>query len=67
MKMELFLESIASGREPSGLSPALQALWADARGNWEKAHALAQEASSREGDRVHAYLHRKEGDLSNAA
>jgi hypothetical protein len=47
---------------------ALQALWWDARGEWERAHALAQ---INEGDPrsawVHAYLHRKEGDLSNAA
>jgi hypothetical protein len=47
---------------------ALQALWWDARGDWERAHALAQtdEADPRSAW-VHAYLHRKEGDLSNAA
>jgi hypothetical protein len=47
---------------------ALQALWWDARGDWERAHALAQinEADARSAW-VHAYLHRKEGDLSNAA
>jgi hypothetical protein len=44
----------------------LQALWHDAQGNWDEAHALAQKASSRDGDWVHAYLHRKEGDLGNA-
>jgi len=44
----------------------LQALWADAQGDWDGAHALAQQAGSREGDWVHAYLHRKEGDLGNA-
>lgn len=45
---------------------ALQALWWDARGDWERAHGLCQEAGSRDGDWVHAYLHRKEGDLGNA-
>lgn len=46
--------------------PALQALWADAHGDWARAHDLCQEAKSRDGDWVHAYLHRKEGDLGNA-
>lgn len=45
---------------------ALQALWHDAEGDWGRAHELAQHAGSREGDWVHAYLHRKEGDIGNA-
>jgi hypothetical protein len=61
-----FQESIRSGHQPSPLSLPLQALWHDARGDWEKAHELAQQAKSTEGDRVHAYLHRKEGDEENA-
>lgn len=51
---------------PAGLSLALQALWHDARGDWEAAHGCAQEDHSREGSWIHAYLHRKEGDLGNA-
>jgi hypothetical protein len=51
---------------PSGLSPALQSLWFDARGDWNKAHELAQKDGESSGDWVHAYLHRKEGDASNA-
>lgn len=51
---------------PNVLSLPLQALWHDARGDWEKAHGLAQQAASRDGDWVHAYLHRKEGDEGNA-
>jgi hypothetical protein len=47
---------------------ALQALWWDARGHWDRAHALAQvDEEDRQCAWVHAYLHRKEGDLSNAA
>jgi hypothetical protein len=47
---------------------ALQALWWDARGDWERAHALAQiDEADPSSAWVHAYLHRKEGDLSNAA
>ena len=44
----------------------MQALWHDARGDWEQAHTCAQEGNSRDGSWVHAYLHRKEGDLGNA-
>ena len=51
---------------PDGLSLALEALWWDAKGDWEKAHRCAQERDDQAGMRVHAYLHRKEGDLSNA-
>src|SRR6201993_3133129 len=50
----------------SKLRGALLALWWDARGNWDKAHEVAQEVEGRDGAWVHAYLHRKEGDLGNA-
>ena len=52
---------------PSDGNILLQALFHDAKGDWEAAHNIAQ---SREGtllyDRLHAYLHRKEGDEWNA-
>lgn len=51
---------------PSHLSTAVQALWHDARDDWDSAHACAQADESREGSWVHAYLHRKEGDTGNA-
>jgi hypothetical protein len=51
----------------SGFSGALLALWWDARGNWEKAHEVAQDVAGPDGAWVHAYLHRKEGDVGNAA
>jgi hypothetical protein len=52
---------------PPGLSPALAALWHDARGDWERAHQVAQGDRTAAGSWVHAYLHRKEGDAGNAA
>jgi hypothetical protein len=54
-------------RAPEGLKLALQALWWDAKGDWDRAHALAQADEGGVGDWVHAYLHRKEGDAGNAA
>lgn len=66
-----FAEFAASVKRDSApapkLSPALQALWHDQRGDWATAHALAQEDRSEDGAWVHAYLHREEGDLTNAA
>jgi hypothetical protein len=50
----------------SKLRGALLALWWDARGDWEKAHEVAQDVEGRDGAWVHAYLHRKEGNLGNA-
>ncbi len=56
----------AAPKPPEGLSRALLAMWHDRRGEWDEAHALAQEAGGRDGAWVHAYLHRKEGDNGNA-
>lgn len=66
MDLQAFRESIAEQQPPEGLSLALQALWWDAKGDWNKAHECAQERDDRAGMLVHAYLHRKEGDPSNA-
>lgn len=67
MSFEEFERSVAAEAvAPAGLSLALQALWAEARGDWDGAHALAQQAETGDGAWVHAYLHRKEGDESNA-
>ncbi|WP_035349764.1 hypothetical protein [Edaphobacter aggregans] len=48
------------------LKGALLALWWDARGDWSRAHEVAQDVGGRDGAWVHAYLHRKEGDAGNA-
>lgn len=44
----------------------LLALWHDRRGDWEAAHQVAQDIPDPVGAWIHAYLHRKEGDLANA-
>ncbi|MBL9216751.1 MAG: hypothetical protein JNG83_14840 [Opitutaceae bacterium] len=65
-----FAEFLASTRgpvPPGGLDGPLLALWHDARGDWHRAHAVAQETGGPGGAWVHAYLHRKEGDPGNAA
>ena len=66
MTLEEFRQSLDSTTPPAGLSAVLQALWHDGRGDWEAAHQVAQDVPDPDGAWVHAYLHRREGDLSNA-
>jgi len=66
MDLDEFTSSLSQPQPPAALSLALQALWWDAKGNWDKAHQCAQERDDAAGMRVHAYLHRKEGDAANA-
>jgi hypothetical protein len=67
MNLKDFKSSLALSAMPSELSKSLQALWYDAKGNWDRAHDIAQEMHNTEGSWIHAYLHRKEGDEGNAA
>ncbi|WP_431269889.1 hypothetical protein [Dankookia sp. P2] len=56
----------ADATPPPGLAGPVLALWWDARGDWDAAHAAAQAGEDAESAWVHAYLHRREGDLANA-
>jgi hypothetical protein len=59
--------AVHARREPTTDAPTLaRALWHDATGDWSAAHELAQSVDTADGAWVHAYLHRKEGDLQNA-
>ena len=51
---------------PVGVSDELVALWQDARGDWNGAHATVQDLETPAAAWIHAYLHRREGDQSNA-
>lgn len=56
-----------SEKDVSGISnPLLRAMWYDLNGNWDRAHTITQEIEGKTAARVHAYLHRKEGDQWNA-
>ena len=66
MKFSEFERSLEAAAPPATLHLALQALWWDAKGDWDKAHECAQARDDAAGMSVHAYLHRKEGDASNA-
>jgi hypothetical protein len=66
MDANSFKGSLSAAEPPAGLGMAVQALWWDGKGDWQKAHECAQAQDDAIGAWVHAYLHRKEGDLANA-
>jgi hypothetical protein len=66
MNLQAFKDSLTQPKPPAALPPALQGLWWEAKGDWDKAHECAQAEDDAEGAWVHAYLHRKEGDADNA-
>lgn len=66
MNISEFRAALIEPAPPTGFSAPLAALWWDAKGHWTRAHALVDELETPEGMAVHAYLHRKEGNASNA-
>jgi hypothetical protein len=67
MTYEEFVASLKQNDPPASLHPILKALWFDGKDDWESSHNVAQDINDKNGSWIHAYLHRKEGDLSNAA
>ncbi len=66
MTLDEFRKTLTQNTAPGALPAPLRAMWEVANGNWSTAHALAQDIDSQTGSWIHAYLHRKEGDLGNA-
>jgi len=66
MTLEEFRTSVTAAVPQETLGYALQTLWWDAKGDWHRAHECAQQDQGQSGSSVHAYLHRKEGDMRNA-
>jgi len=64
--MAEFKASLSGAAPAPDLAAPLAALWWAAKGNWDRAHGIAQDQAGAEGAWVHAYLHRVEGDLGNA-
>lgn len=63
---QAFQETLGNDRPSQDWPEALQALWYDAKGDWEASHNIAQDIHAAMGSWIHAYLHRKEGDRWNA-
>ncbi len=66
MNFEAFQESLSNKMPPTHLPVYLQALWYDAKHDWETAHNLVNDLDGEQAAWIHAYLHRKEGDPGNA-
>jgi hypothetical protein len=58
--------SLSEPEPPEYLSVYAKSLWLSAKGNWKAAHELVQDLDDRSAALIHAYLHRVEGDHSNA-
>lgn len=66
MQLAVFQQSIKDNKVPAGISVYLLAMWYDGNGNWDKAHSMVDNLTDTTACWVHAYLHRKEGDIWNA-
>ena len=66
MTYDEFIDSVADDQPSADLSEPLTSLWWDKKGDWDTAHAIAQDIPTAQGSAVHAYLHREEGVLWNA-
>lgn len=66
MKYQDFIDSLSQKTCPRKLEPRLQALWYDATGDWNNAHEIVQSMEDSVSARIHAYLHRKQGDEWNS-
>jgi len=66
MNLQDFNNSLSQNNPPGSVSDYLKALWHDGKGDWHKAHELIQDIEDKSAAWIHAYLHRKEGDIWNA-
>ncbi len=64
--LEAFLASLEADSPPATIGPHLQALWLARRGDWDGAHRIVQELDDSAAARIHAWLHRVEGDRWNS-
>jgi hypothetical protein len=62
-----FCAHLNDAAPPAGIKPEVVALWWERRGDWDAAHKIVQDIESTDAAHIHAYLHRVEGDLENAA
>lgn len=66
MNIDQFKQSLSDNTVPVGISVYLQSLWYDGKNEWEEAHTIIQDVEDKTASWIHAYLHRKEGDVWNA-
>ena len=62
----IFATLCRRARLPTVLGACCAPCGTTAKGDWSRAHEIVQDEEGRDAAWVHAYLHRKEGDLANA-
>ena len=67
LTLDEYKTSLSLKEPPESLSVQGRALWYAGKGDWNKAHLLVQHLHDKFSSRIHAFLHRQEGDLSNAS
>ncbi len=63
---QLKASAATDAQPPRGLSREAESLWFIKKGEWDKAHDIAQDIHTPTGFWLHALLHLIEGDLGNA-
>jgi hypothetical protein len=66
MTLAEFERTLSQPQPPTGLAPAVTALWWAGKDDWDAAHKLVMDDGGKDCAWVHAYLHRVEGDSDNA-
>jgi hypothetical protein len=61
-----FKDSLLQNEPPQSCDVYFKALWFAGKGEWDKAHNLIQDVEDKNAAWIHGYLHRQEGDTSNA-
>jgi len=64
---DLARSALSGSEPPARLDAIARTLWFAKAGRWDEAHDLCQDLPDPAGAWVHAWLHREEGDLGNAA
>jgi hypothetical protein len=66
MDYKSFNYTLDMGQPPSEFHDTLKALWWERKGDWAKAHEIIRHIQQPDAAWVHAYLHRKEGDVNDS-
>jgi hypothetical protein len=66
MSVDEFKASLSLSEPTEELTLHEKALWFAGKGDWETAHKIVQDMNDKFSSRIHAFLHRQEGDISNA-
>ena len=67
MDYSQFNHTLDMAKPPQDFHEILKALWWERKGEWSLAHNIVQDMQGEDAAWVHAYLHRKEGDIGNAS